>query len=134
MSDTPTPRPHPVSPFLVDEVAALLYQDALDQGEISDAAAVPVAGHEDVVESYYLTARTVLEALRDHHLPSADERTIVLDEDQVSRILFHYDPSGTAYADVARLAHSHEVIRRRLTARESLIDAVAREAEEESRS
>lgn len=113
MPDTPTaaPRPHPVSQFLVEEIAAVLYQDDRDQGQISEASAIPVEGHEDVVESYYLTARTVLEALRDRHLPGPDETDTVLTEDQVSRILWHYDPAGSAYADVARLAHSHEAIR-----------------------
>lgn len=130
MPDAPTPLTHPVSPFLVDEIAAVLYQDARDQGEISEAASIPVEGHEDVVASYHLTARTVLEALRDGTLPSPDATDIMLTEDQVSRILWHYDPAGTCYADVARLAHSHEAQRRRIAALASLVDAVGREAEE----
>lgn len=99
-------RPHPISPFLVEEIAAVLAQDALDQGDASlvDAQA------DGFVASFELTARTVLEALRDRHLPDPVEKAM-LTKDQVLRILWHYDPSGTAYADVARLAHSHEAIR-----------------------
>lgn len=119
-------RPHPISPFLIKEIAEVLAQDALDQGD----ATLVDAQQDSFIPSFELTARTVLEALRDRHLPDTAAKEM-LTEDQVSRILFHYDPSGTAYADIARLAHSHERLRRRLAARESLIDAVAREAEEE---
>lgn len=68
---------------------------------------------EQVRQDYLQLADAALAAMRrGDDLPDPDEiGTDILDADRVARIAWFYDPAGTLYNDVHRLARSHENLR-----------------------
>lgn len=87
---------------------------------------------EEVRGNYLRLARASIAAIRrGDDLPDPDDLgDQILDADRVARIAWAYDPAGTIYNDIHRLARSHENQRRELNASRTLVALLDREADQ----